>query len=199
MRCARRHNNQAGRTVRQGADRGGGGAEGGAISAQASRVTLAAAALMALSAALRASGGLFVSPLNSATGLGLAALSLVFACAQLAVGVTQPFVGAAADRLGAARVVAVGALVLVLATAAPAFSAAPAVVALALVAAAVAGGASSAAACRRRSPGPGSRSRARQTSSEASRWATRCARTTTPSCWWRCTRCAPRASHRSSC
>jgi predicted MFS family arabinose efflux permease len=94
----------------------------GAMGAAAWRVTLGAAALMALALGGRAAFGLFVSPLNSATGMGLAALSLALAVGQLAVGFSQPLVGAMADRFGGARVVLVGAVVLALSTAAPALS-----------------------------------------------------------------------------
>jgi predicted MFS family arabinose efflux permease len=111
------------------------------MDATAWRVTLAAAALMAMVAGGRAAFGLFVSPLNSASGLGLAALSFALALGQLAIGVTQPFVGALVDRAGAARVVAVGAALLALTTALPAWSALPAVVAFSMVASAVAGSA----------------------------------------------------------
>ncbi|WP_284618583.1 MFS transporter [Aquabacterium humicola] len=111
-------------------------------------VTLAAAALMALASGLRASGGLFVSPLNSASGLGLATISLLFATGQLALGLAQPVIGAWADRHGSARVVAGGALVLALGTALLALpgaglapGAALAALAVALCAAAMANGA----------------------------------------------------------
>jgi predicted MFS family arabinose efflux permease len=76
---------------------------------------------MALASGLRASGGLFVSPLNGVSGSGLAALSLVFASAQLVQGLVQPTLGAAADRYGAARVAALGAPAVALATAWPAW------------------------------------------------------------------------------
>jgi hypothetical protein len=64
------------------------------MDARAWRVTLAAAALMALIVGGRSSFGLFVSPLNSASGLGLANLSLALALGQLAIGPAQPVVGA---------------------------------------------------------------------------------------------------------
>ena len=47
---------------------------------------------------VRQSMGLFLGPLNSATHLGLASISLAFACGQLCWGLTQPFAGAMADR-----------------------------------------------------------------------------------------------------
>jgi len=86
------------------------------MTAEAWKVTIAAALLMALGNGLRVASGLFVSPMNGATGMGLAVLSLVLAVGQLAVGLAQPLMGAWADRWGAARLVAGGALVLALAT-----------------------------------------------------------------------------------
>lgn len=104
-------------------------------------VTLAAAALMALVSGGRSSFGLFVSPLNGATGLGLAALSLSLALGQLAIGFAQPVVGALADRMGAARVIVCGAVLLAVTTALPAWSLLPAVVGPSLIAAALSGSA----------------------------------------------------------
>jgi MFS family permease len=77
------------------------------------RLTLAAAALTALVVGTRSAFGLFVSPLNTATGAGLASLSLALALGQLAVGFTQPLVGAMSDRFGAARVIVAGSQVLI--------------------------------------------------------------------------------------
>jgi predicted MFS family arabinose efflux permease len=103
------------------------------------RVTVSAAALMALMGGVRAAGGLFVSPLNSASGLGLATLSLVLAFGQLAVGVAQPLAGKAAERFGTTRVVSVAALLCVIFTALPAAWPLPAIVSVALIAGAVFG------------------------------------------------------------
>jgi len=111
------------------------------VNARAWGVTLAAAMLMALISGGRSSFGLFVSPLNSATGLGLAALSLSLALGQLAIGFAQPVMGALADRAGAARVIVIGAASLALMTALTAWSQLPIVVFLALIAGAVAGSA----------------------------------------------------------
>jgi len=88
------------------------------MTAAAWRATLAATALMALVMGGRAAFGLFVSPLNGATGLGLAAISFGFALAQLGSGVVQPAIGTLAERHGAARVMALGALVLAVSNAA---------------------------------------------------------------------------------
>jgi predicted MFS family arabinose efflux permease len=104
-------------------------------------VTLAAAALMALIAGGRAAFGLFVSPLNQASGIGLAQLSLALALGQLAIGLAQPLIGAVVDRMGAARVIFFGAASLALCTALPAWWAAPAVVAASVILSALAGSA----------------------------------------------------------
>lgn len=110
------------------------------MNAAAWRVTLAAALLMAIANGTRSAQGLFVSPLNSSTGLGLAKLSIFLAAGQLALGFAQPALGALADRLGAARVIVASAMVFTLATALCALQPAPMAVALALVVSSVAGG-----------------------------------------------------------
>jgi predicted MFS family arabinose efflux permease len=58
--------------------------------------------------------GLFLSALNTSTGLGLGSISLAFAFGQLWWGITQPFAGALADRYGAGRVLVVGSVLLVI-------------------------------------------------------------------------------------
>ena len=79
-------------------------------------VLLAAAGCFALTMGARQSMGLFLSALNSATHLGLGSISLAFAFGQLWWGLTQPFAGALADRLGAGRVLLVGVLLVALGT-----------------------------------------------------------------------------------
>jgi predicted MFS family arabinose efflux permease len=111
------------------------------VNAAAWRVTLAAAALMALISGGRSAFGLFVSPLNTAAGLGLATLSLGLALGQLAVGFVQPMLGALADRMGAARLIAAGAALLAVFTALPAVWTLPGVLMVSLVVGAVAGSA----------------------------------------------------------
>jgi len=73
-------------------------------------VLLAAAGTFALTMGVRQSMALFLGPLNTSTGLGLANISLAFAIGQLCWGLTQPFAGAIADRVGAGRVLLVGLL-----------------------------------------------------------------------------------------
>ena len=79
-------------------------------------VLLAAAGTFALTMGTRQSMGLFLGPLNTATGLGLGSISLAFAFGQLWWGLTQPFAGALADRLGAGRVLAIGVALVALGT-----------------------------------------------------------------------------------
>jgi predicted MFS family arabinose efflux permease len=71
-------------------------------------VLLAAAGTFALTMGTRQTMGFFLSPLNTATGLGVGSISLAFAMGQLCWGLTQPFAGAFADRIGAGRVLFVG-------------------------------------------------------------------------------------------
>jgi predicted MFS family arabinose efflux permease len=79
-------------------------------------VLLAAAGTFALTMGTRQTMGLFLSPLNTSTGLGLASISLAFAFGQLWWGLTQPFAGAMADKVGAGRVLFVGALLVAVGT-----------------------------------------------------------------------------------
>ena len=79
-------------------------------------VLAAAASAFALTMGVRQSMGLFLSPINTATGLGIGSISLAFACGQLCWGLTQPFAGAIADKVGAGRVLIVGILLVTLGT-----------------------------------------------------------------------------------
>ncbi len=79
-------------------------------------VLLAAAGTFAVTMGARQTMGLFLSPINTATGLGVGNISLAFAFGQLCWGLTQPFAGAMADRMGAGRVLLVGALLVALGT-----------------------------------------------------------------------------------
>lgn len=73
---------------------------------------LAAAAILTITMGVRQSLGLFVSPLNSSTGLGIVAISFAMAVGQFVWGASQPLFGAVADRWGSTRVIALGALLL---------------------------------------------------------------------------------------
>ena len=79
-------------------------------------VLAAAAATFALTMGVRQTMGLFLSALNTSTGLGLASISLAFAFGQLWWGLTQPFAGAVADKLGTGRVLMAGAMLVALGT-----------------------------------------------------------------------------------
>lgn len=79
-------------------------------------VLLAAAGAYALTMGVRQAMGLYLSSLNTATGLGIASVSLAFAFGQLWWGLTQPFAGAVADRIGAGRVVFAGVVLVVVGT-----------------------------------------------------------------------------------
>jgi predicted MFS family arabinose efflux permease len=75
-------------------------------------IMLAAAAILMVTMGARQSLGLFISPLKSSTGLGIATISLALAIAQLMWGVIQPVSGALADRYGPARILVAGLIVL---------------------------------------------------------------------------------------
>ena len=72
-------------------------------------VIVAAGLVFAVMMGVRQSMSLFIGNINTTTGLGLAAISLAFAWAQLMWGVTQPVAGAMADKYGSGRVIAGGA------------------------------------------------------------------------------------------
>ncbi|PLK48564.1 MFS transporter [Uliginosibacterium sp. TH139] len=75
-------------------------------------LTLAAAAMLAITMGARQSLGLFLSPLNTATGLGVASISFAMAIGQFVWGAVQPVAGAVADRHGPGRVLVAGVLIL---------------------------------------------------------------------------------------
>src|SRR5262245_14437632 len=79
-------------------------------------VVVAAGLVFALVFGVRQSVALFIGPINTATGLGIAAISLAFACAQLMWGITQPIAGAVADKYGTGRVIATGAVLIMVGT-----------------------------------------------------------------------------------
>ena len=59
---------------------------------------ITAAAILMITMGARQSLGLFVSPLNTHTGLGITTISLAMAIGQFVWGVSQPIFGAMADR-----------------------------------------------------------------------------------------------------
>ena len=80
-------------------------------------IVLVAAAVMMVSQGGRQSLGLFVSPLNTTTGLGIASISFAMAVGQFIWGAVQPIAGAVADRYGPGRVLATGFIVLAIGSA----------------------------------------------------------------------------------
>ncbi len=80
-------------------------------------VTLSAAGILMVTMGARQSLGLFLSPLNTSTGLGVASISLAMAVGQFAWGAVQPLAGAVADRFGPGRVLLAGLLLLALGSA----------------------------------------------------------------------------------
>ncbi|MDR5170407.1 MFS transporter [Methylobacillus flagellatus] len=71
-------------------------------------LVVSAAAILAVTMGIRQSMGLFVSPLNASTGLGIVTVSMAMAIAQLAWGVAQPLFGMLADRVSSFKVIVLG-------------------------------------------------------------------------------------------
>jgi MFS family permease len=75
---------------------------------------LSAAAILMITMGARQSLGLFIAPLDAASGLGILRISFALAIGQLVWGAVQPVFGAIADRHGATRVLVFGTLLLAL-------------------------------------------------------------------------------------
>jgi len=75
-------------------------------------LVIAAAGILAITMGLRSSLGLFISPLNTATGLGIVTISFALAINHLMWGAWQPVFGAMADRFGPNLVIVVGGILL---------------------------------------------------------------------------------------
>src|SRR5439155_15479067 len=73
---------------------------------------VAAAAILLITMGGRQTIGLFIAPLDDATGLGIVGISLAIAIGQLVWGLAQPLFGGFADRFGAGRVIAIGGVML---------------------------------------------------------------------------------------
>ena len=80
-------------------------------------ITLAAAGILMITMGMRQSIGLYVSPINTSTGLGIVTLSLALAVGQFVWGAIQPIAGALADRYGPRGVLLGGVLLMALASA----------------------------------------------------------------------------------
>jgi len=77
-------------------------------------LVISAALILAVTMGIRNALGLFVSPLNTSTGLGIVTVSFALAVGQFVWGAAQPIFGALADRAGSFRIIAVGAVLLAL-------------------------------------------------------------------------------------
>jgi MFS family permease len=77
-------------------------------------LVISSAAILAVNMGIRQSTGLFLSPLNTSTGLGIVTISFAMAVGQFVWGAAQPLFGMLADRVGSYRVIVLGALMLAL-------------------------------------------------------------------------------------
>lgn len=77
-------------------------------------LVISVAAIMTVTMGIRQSMGLFVSPLNTSTGLGIVTVSFAMAVAQFTWGAAQPLFGMLADRVGSFKVIVLGTLMLAL-------------------------------------------------------------------------------------
>ena len=75
-------------------------------------VIAAAGGILLITMGARQTLGLFVAPLNQATGLGIVAISFALAVGQFFWGAVQPIFGAIADRYGAGRMLIAGAVMI---------------------------------------------------------------------------------------
>ncbi len=80
-----------------------------------------ASAILLITMGARQTIGLFIAPLDAATGLGIVSISLAVAIGQFVWGLAQPVFGAVADRYGPGRVIAFGGIMLAIGTAATPF------------------------------------------------------------------------------
>ncbi|WP_374486691.1 MFS transporter [Zoogloea sp.] len=73
-----------------------------------------ASVVLMITMGVRLSLGLYVSPINTSTGMGIAAISFAMAIGQFMWGASQPVFGALADRYGPGSSLFTGAVMLVL-------------------------------------------------------------------------------------
>ena len=85
-------------------------------------MVIVAAAILMITMGVRQSLGLFVSPLNTATGLGVVTISFALAVGQFVWGASQPVFGAVAGRWGNTRVMLLGGVLLAVGLAATPFA-----------------------------------------------------------------------------
>ena len=77
-------------------------------------LVISAALILAVTMGIRNTLGLFVSPLNTSSGLGIVTISFALAVGQFVWGAAQPIFGALADRAGSVRIIVIGAVLLAL-------------------------------------------------------------------------------------
>ncbi len=75
-------------------------------------LVITAAVILMITMGSRQTMGLFISPLNTSTGLGIVAISFAMAIGQFVWGASQPIFGAVADRYGPERVIVAGGILL---------------------------------------------------------------------------------------
>jgi predicted MFS family arabinose efflux permease len=92
---------------------------------RATVMIVCAAVTFALTFGIRSAQSLFIGPINTASGVGLAAISLAFAVGQLMWGVTQPVAGMLSTRIGNGPVLVVGALAIAAGSALTPFASTP--------------------------------------------------------------------------
>src|SRR5437763_14454104 len=80
-------------------------------------LALAAGAIFGIALGIRTAQPLFISAINSSTGVGYATISLAFGVAQLMWGIGQPLAGAVSDRWGPRPAMLTGSLCLASGTA----------------------------------------------------------------------------------
>ncbi len=85
-----------------------------AVNAAMWGLLLPAAAILMVTMGARQVSGLFVSPLNTATGIGIVGISFALAVGQFVWGASQPVFGALADRYGSVPVLVLGTLMVAL-------------------------------------------------------------------------------------
>ena len=79
------------------------------VTSRAILIVFCCSMVLLFSMGMRQSFGLFQSPISQAFGVGISAFSFSLALQNLIWGITQPFVGAIADKFGSGRVIAIAA------------------------------------------------------------------------------------------
>jgi predicted MFS family arabinose efflux permease len=77
-------------------------------------ITLSAASILAITQGARQTTGMYVSPINTDTGLGIANIAFAMAVGQFVWGAVQPLSGALAGRVGYAPMLAIGVFLMIL-------------------------------------------------------------------------------------